>query len=291
MVYNSLTYEIDDGVLTVTLNRPQKYNAFTVEMCNELIDAFGRASADDDIHAVILTGAGKTFCVGMDLSVSGNVFGLDTSRAPTLTDLMERYDDPDVVNGVRDTGGRVSLAIYNCTKPVIAAINGIGVGVGTTMTLAADIRLMAEEAKLGFVFGKIGISPEGCSTWFLPRIVGIQQALEWAYSGDLIGAEEALETRLVKAVYPAAKLLDEARALARKFTQNRSPVATALTRQMMYRNSGYASPDEAHRVETLAAFYLSQGDAPEGVAAFLEKRSPQFTKQVSKDMPAFYPWW
>ena len=190
---------------------------------------------------------------------------------------------------MRDTGGRVSLAIYACTKPVIAAINGPAVGIGATMTLPMDVRLASEKARIGFVFGKIGVVPEACSTWFLPRIVGISRALEWVYSADILSAAEALEGGLVRSVHPADELLEAAYALARRFTENRSPVATALARQMMYRNSAQPHPLEAHRVDSLAMFYTSVGDGKEGVASFREKRDPEFTGRTSQ-MPPFYPW-
>ena len=199
MTYNTLAWAVADGILTLTLNRPEAMNSFTVEMANELVDAFGHASADDSVRAVVLTGAGKAFCAGMDLTKPGNVFGLDETAAPTLQDMHERLDDPAIHHGVRDTGGRVTLAMFNCAKPIIAAINGAAVGIGATMTLAADVRLASEKARIGFVFGKIGIVPEACSSWFLPRIVGISQALEWCYSGDILTAEEAKAGRLVKA--------------------------------------------------------------------------------------------
>src|SRR6185295_7551248 len=242
MAYNTLDWKVDAGVLLLTLNRPDQLNAFTVEMANELVDAFTRVNADPSVSAVVVTGAGRAFCAGMDLSASGNVFGLDESQQPTLRDMRERLDDEAIFRGVRDTGGRVTLAIYDCTKPVIAAINGPGVGIGATMTLAMDVRLMSEKARLGFVFGRIGITPEACSTWFLPRIVGMQQALDWFYRADLIEPEEAKAGGLVKAVYAPDKLMDEAMALARRYVANRSPVATALTRQMVYRNAAQPHP-------------------------------------------------
>lgn len=288
MTYETLDYHIQDRILTVTLNRPDKLNAFTVTMANELVDAFQRASDDDAVGAVIVTGAGKAFCAGMDLSVAGNVFGLDESMAPTPQELEQRFEDPDMVSGVRDTGGRVSLAIYQCNKPVIGAINGVAVGIGATMTLAMDVRLMADSARMGFVFGKIGIVPEACSTWFLPRLVGMSQALDWVYTGDLINSDAALQAGLVKAVVPADKLLRTAEDLARRYITNRSPVAVALARQMMLRNAAAPHPVEAHKVESLAVFYTSQGDGREGVSAFLEKREPKFTARVSTDMPEVF---
>ncbi|MGI9293542.1 MAG: crotonase/enoyl-CoA hydratase family protein [Pseudomonadales bacterium] len=290
MQYNTISYQVTDKILTLTLNRPEQLNAFTVEMANELIDAFNHASDDDSVSAIVVTGAGRAFCAGMDLSVGGNEFGLDESLAPTMEDMETRLDDPKIVNGVRDTGGRVALAIYDCTKPVIAAINGAAVGIGATMTCAMDIRLASEHARIGFVFNKIGITPEACSSWFLPRIVGVSQALEWAYTGDILAPEEALQGRLVKAVVPAEHLLEEAYKIARKITQH-SPVAIALTRQMMYRNAAQPHPLEAHKVDSLSMFYASKGSGKEGVQSFLEKRAPEFTDKTSTDMPPFYPWW
>jgi enoyl-CoA hydratase/carnithine racemase len=289
--YTAIRYEVDDGVLTITLNRPEQMNAFTTTMANELVEAFRRASADDDVRAVIVTGAGKAFCAGMDLSVPGNVFGLDETLEPTLEDMNARLDEPAIVSGVRDTGGRVTLSIFDCAKPVIGAINGAAVGIGATITLAMDVRLASEKARIGFVFGKIGIVPEACSSWFLPRIVGISQALEWIYTAEIVEAQEALRGGLVKAVYPPDQLLEEAKKLARRFVDQRSPVATALARQMMYRNAAQSHPIEAHRVDSLAMFYTSIGDGKEGVRAFLEKRSPQFTSKVSTDLPPFYSQW
>lgn len=291
MDYQTIRYEVSEGILTVTLNRPEQMNAFTPRMANELIDAFERASGDDAVRAIIVTGAGKAFCAGMDLSAPGNVFGLDESLRPTLQDMHERLDDPAIVHGVRDTGGRVTLAIYECTKPVICAINGAAVGIGATMTLAMDIRLASEKARIGFVFGKIGIVPEACSSWFLPRIVGIQQALEWVYTADIFDAQEALRGRLVKAVHPPEQLLEEARKLAHKIVDNRSPVAVALARQMLYRNAAQLHPVEAHRIDSLGMFYTSIADGKEGVRSFLEKRPPEFSSRTSADLPLFYKEW
>ncbi|HJV60433.1 MAG TPA: crotonase/enoyl-CoA hydratase family protein [Albitalea sp.] len=292
MNYTTLSWAVDaDGILTLTLDRPQALNAFTVTMAHELIHAFSRASEDDAVRAIVVTGAGKAFCAGMDLTAEGNVFGLDESLRPTMADLRERLDDPAITEGVRDTGGRVTLAIYDCKKPVIAAVNGPAVGIGATMTLAMDARIASSRARFGFVFGKIGIVPEACSTWFLPRVVGLPQALEWAYAAEVFDADEALRGRLVRKVVEPDALLDEARSLARRFVQNKSPVAIALTRQMMLRNAAAAHPLEAHRVESLSMFYASLGDGKEGVASFLEKRAPSFASRASADMPPFYPWW
>src|SRR3546814_104818 len=203
MSYQTIAWDVDaDNIATITLNRPEAMNSFTVEMADELEAAFNRASEDDDVRAVVVTGAGKAFCAGMDLSAGGNVFGLDESQTPTLEDMQQQMDAPEIHAGVRDTGGRVTLAIFNCKKPVIGAINGAAVGIGATMTCAMDIRLASEKARIGFVFGKIGVTPEAASTWFLPRIVGISRALEWIYSADILSAAEALEGGLVRSVHP-----------------------------------------------------------------------------------------
>jgi enoyl-CoA hydratase/carnithine racemase len=290
MSYSTLRYEIADYILTLTLNRPDHLNAFTVEMGCELIEAFNRASDDDNVRAIVVTGQGKAFCAGMDLSVDGNVFGLNETLTPTMEDMDKRLDDPEIIAGVRDLGGRVTLAIYDCNKPVIAAINGAAVGIGATMTCAMDIRLAAEHARIGFVFNKIGITPEACSSWFLPRIVGISQALEWVYSADVLKAEQALAGKFLKAVVPADQLLEEAYSIARRIAQH-SPVAIALTRQMMYRNATQPHPIEAHKIDSLAIFYTSLNSGKEGVQSFLEKRPANFTQRTSTDMPPFYPWW
>jgi len=291
MTYTTLTTQIDDGILTLTLNRPEQMNAFTVEMAHELVDVYRSASANDAVRAIVVTGAGKAFCAGMDLSRPGNVFGLNEDLQPTLQDMQERLDDPEVLQGMRDTGGLISLAVYDCTKPVIGAINGAAVGIGATMTLPMDVRLASDKARIGFVFGRIGIVPEACSSWFLPRIVGISQALEWAYCADILTPEEALQGRLIKAIVPHDQLLAEAHKLAHRMTDGRSPVGIALTRQMMYRNAAQPHPLEAHKVDSLAMFYTSVNDGKEGVRAFLEKRPAQFTSRTSTDMPGFYPWW
>jgi len=289
MNYNTLLWQVEQGVLTLTLNRPANMNAFTVEMADELVDAFQRASRDDTVRCIVVTGSGKAFCAGMDLSVPGNVFGLDESLQPTMDDMQRRLEDPEIHRGVRDTGGRVTLAIFACTKPVIGAINGAAVGIGATMTLAMDFRLASEKARIGFVFGKLGIVPEACSSWFLPRIVGIQTALEWTYSAEILDAQTAKDGGLLKAVCAPDQLLPEAYKLAHRFVDGKSPVAIALTRQMMYRNSAQPHPLEAHRVDSLAMFYTSIQDGKEGVKSFLEKRPAEF-KGTTNAMPPFFPW-
>lgn len=288
--YETLQLTNDDGVLWLTLSRPDKLNAFTVTMANELIDAFTAVNADDSVRVVVVTGTGRAFCAGMDLSSEGNVFGLDETMKPTLRDLDERFDDPAIVKGVRDTGGRVALAILGCRKPVIAAINGAAVGIGATMTLSMDVRIAADTARMGFVFGRVGIAPEACSTWLLPKLVGLSQALEWLYRADVFDAQEALRGGLVRSVVPAEQLKAEAAKLARSFIDDKSPVSAALIRQMVYRNSAQPDPAFAHKIESLAMFHTSLADGKEGVAAFLERRPPRFQGKAS-ELPDFHPWW
>ena len=291
MTYTTLKTALDDGVLTLTLHRPAQLNAFTIEMAEELEHFFTAVNEDDAVRAIIVTGEGRAFCAGMDLTTPGNVFGLDETLAPTRDDMDTRLNDAAIHAGVRDTGGRVTLAIFNCRKPVIGAINGAAVGIGATITLAMDVRLASEHARIGFVFGKLGIVPEACSSWFLPRIVGISTALEWVYTAEILKPEAALAGGLVKAVVPADQLLDEAMKLARTFSQNRSPVAVALARQMLYRNAAMPHPLDAHKIDSLAMFYTSVGDGKEGVRAFLEKRDPAFRASAATDLPPFYKEW
>ncbi len=290
MAFTTLRYEVDHNVLTITLNRPDQLNAFNLDMADELVRAIQQADADEDVRAIVVTGAGKAFCAGMDLSREGNVFGLNEDLKPDLTDMQERLDDPDIVSGVRDTGGQLALAIFECRKPVIAAINGAAVGIGATMTCAMDIRLASDKARVGFVFNKIGITPEACSTWFLPLIVSMGTALEWLYTGDLINSDELLNKGFVNRVIAADQLLAEAQKLARRLAGN-SPVAMALTRQMLYRNAAQPHPLSAHQVDSLAIFYTSQTSGKEGVQAFLDKRPPRFSDRLDQDLPPFYPWW
>ena len=272
----------DDGVATLTLDRPDSLNAFTVTMARELEHVFRHEAADDGVRAVVITGSGRAFCAGMDLSAEGNVFGLDESLSPTPADLRERLEDPEIAEGVRDTGGKVTLAMHALPKPVIAAINGPAVGIGATMTLAADIRMASTAARIGFVFGRLGIVPEAASSWFLPRIVGIQQALEWVYSAEILTAEQALAGRLLRSVHEPDELVPAATDLARSFVVRRSPVALGLAKQLLYRNGAAAHPIEAHRSDSLAMWHTSVGDGKEGVAAFREKRDPEFTGRASE---------
>lgn len=286
--HETISLSVTGGILLVTLDRPEAMNSFTVTMADELEATFREVNDDDEIRAVVVTGSGRAFCAGMDLTAEGNVFGLDESLTPVLSD-MEDLDDPGLAR-VRDTGGRVALAIHACRKPVIAAINGAAVGIGATMTLPMDARLVSTKGRIGFVFGRIGITPEATSSWFLPRIVGMPDALDLVYSADIIDAERALEVGLVRSVHEPEELLDAAIALADRWTKDRSPVATALTRQLMYRNAGLDHPVDAHRVDSLAIFYASIGDGKEGVAAFLDKRTPVYSGKASQ-MPPFYGAW
>jgi enoyl-CoA hydratase/carnithine racemase len=290
MSYEEILYDVKDGILTITLNRPEKLNAFTGTMMNELIDAFGRASKDDAVRAIVVTGAGRAFCAGADLSAGAATF--DFAKR---TDRPDRHIEGEVDwsdERIRDGGGRVTLAIYDCLKPVIAAVNGPAVGVGATMQLAMDIRIASETARFGFVFARRGIVPEACSSWFLPKIVGIAQALEWCFSGRVFDAAEALRGRLVSEVLPPDKLLARAYELAAEIRDNTAPVAVALTRQMLWRLSAEDHPMGAHRIDSRGIYSRgASADVKEGVMAFLEKRAPKFPQAVSKDMSPYFPWW
>ncbi|MFC6287788.1 crotonase/enoyl-CoA hydratase family protein [Nocardioides sp. GCM10027113] len=285
----TLRWEVDeDGIALLTLDRPDQLNAFDVTMARELEEVFLAAAADDDVRAVVVTGAGRAFCAGMDLDVEGNVFGLDESVEPTPEDLRDHLDEAPYHDGVRDTGGRVALAIQACPKPVIAAINGAAVGVGATMTVAMDVRLASTRARIGFVFGRLGIVPEATSTFFLPRIVGLQQALDWIWSADILTADQALAGRLVRSVHEPDDLLPAALGLARSYVVGRSPVAIGLAKQMFHRGLGAEHPLEAHVAESMAMYATSTGDGKEGVAAFLAKREPRFRGQASR-LPRIFP--
>lgn len=291
MAYEQIIYDVADGVATITLNRPEKLNAFTGVMMAEMIDAFDRIDADDDVRCVIVTGAGRAFCAGADLSAGAKTFDYD-----------KRTDRPDKGGGTaaltyemeeaRDGGGRLTLRVFECLKPVIAAVNGPAVGVGSTMQLPMDIRIASDTARFGFVFARRGIVPEAASSFFLPRVVGISQALEWCYSGRVFDAQEALAGGLVKQVVPGGELLPVATALAREIADNTAPVSVALTRQMLWRGLGFQHPMDAHKVDSRAILARGRsGDAKEGVVSFLEKRSPSYPDKVSADMPDFFPWW
>ena len=289
MAYETIKYEVAEQILTITLNRPDKLNAFNAAMQRELIEAFDAADKDDNVRAIIVTGAGRGFCAGADLSSGADTFDRDARRGPVkrLADGRVDYSDPNA----RDGGGQLALRIFKCLKPVIAAVNGAAVGIGVTMQLAMDIRIASEAARFGFVFSQRGIVPEAASSWFLPRIVGIS-ALEWCYTGRVFSAQEALVGRLVSRVVPADELLATARALAREIAAKTAPVAIALIRQMMWRMLGADDPMEAHKVDSRGIYARGRSeDVREGVVSFLEKRPAQFKNKVSADMPDYFPWW
>ncbi len=274
MEYTQILFEVEAGVATITLNRPDKLNAFTTTMMRELIDAFDRVDADDEIRAVIVTGAGRAFCAGADLSAGGATFAKGGS------------DEQTAARVPRDGGGKVSLRIFECLKPIIAAINGPAVGVGITMALPMDIRLVSTSAKIGFVFARRGIVPEACSSWFLPRLVGISQALEWCYSGRVFSADEALSGGLVRSVHETDDLLPAARSIAADIVENTSAVSVALTRRLMWAMLTADHPMEAHRADSRAIFERGRSaDAREGVESFLAKRPAVFTDRVSDGLP------
>lgn len=290
MATETIATEVKDRILTITLNRPDKLNAFNGTMQRELIEAFQAADANDEVRAVIVTGAGRGFCAGADLSSGANTFDRDARRGPVKrnADGSVDYSDPNV----RDGGGQVTLQIFKCLKPVIAAVNGPAVGIGVTMQLPMDIRIASEDARFGFVFSRRGIVPEAASSWFLPRLVGISQALEWTYSGKVFSAQEALAGRLVSKVVPPADLIPAARAIAKEIVDNTAPVSVALIRQMMWRMLGADDPMEAHKIDSRGIYERGRSnDVKEGVVSFLEKRPAQFADKVSADMPPYYPWW
>jgi enoyl-CoA hydratase/carnithine racemase len=279
MAFTELLFDVTDGVATITLHRPEKLNAFTVTMMKELIAAFDLTDGDDAVRAVIVTGAGRAFCAGADVSGGGQTFDYESQGEREIREF-------------RDGGGLVSLRIFESRKPVIAAFNGPAVGVGVTMTLPMDIRIASTNARFGFVFARRGIVPEAASSWFLPRLVGISQAAEWCYTGRIFPAEEALAGRLVSRVVAPDVLLETARGIAREIADNTAPVSVMLTRAMLWRMLGADHPMEAHKVDSKAIFERGRSaDAIEGVTAFLQKRPAAFPMRPSTDMPAFYPWW
>lgn len=290
--YEHIKVDVKDQILTLHLHRPDKLNAFTMTMMNEMVDVFTKVNGDDDVRVVIVTGSGRAFCAGADLSAGASTFDAtkNPERASRNAGALDTVNWSD--ERVRDGGGRVTLAIFECLKPVIAAVNGAAVGVGATMTLAMDIRLASENARFGFVFARRGIVPEACSSFFLPKIVGIAQALEWCYSGRVFDAAEALHGRLVSKVVNADFLLAEAHKLAVEIRDNTAPVSIALTRQMMWRGAGMDHPMQAHKIDSRGIYARGASeDVKEGVVSFLEKRPALFPEKVSKDMPSYFPWW
>ncbi|MEL7736902.1 crotonase/enoyl-CoA hydratase family protein [Citromicrobium bathyomarinum] len=286
--FTQIKLDIDGPIATITLHRPEKMNAFTHQMRDEIIEAIDITDADDAVRAVIVTGDGeRAFCAGADLTPPKNPDGTDKhvfSDPTTVDDLSDPI--------VRDGGGQLVLRLFNSEKPLIGACNGVAVGVGATMQLPFDMRLCSDNARFGFVFAKRGITPEACSSWFLPRLVGMSTALEWCMTGRIFDAKEALDAGLVRSVHPQGELMDAARALATEIAENASPISVAMTRAMLWRLSAEDHPMKAHRIDSRTIYRLSRGaDAKEGIASFLEKRPPDFTGKVSTDMPDFYPWW
>ncbi|MCC8949266.1 crotonase/enoyl-CoA hydratase family protein [Bradyrhizobium sp. Arg62] len=290
MAYETIKYELIEQILTITLNRPEKLNACTVTMERELIDAFDRADKDDDVRAIIVTGEGRAFCAGGDLSEGAKSFDTDAWYGPVnrLSDGTVDYSDPNLSK----SGGHITLRIFKCLKPVIAAVNGPAAGIGVTIQLAMDIRIASEAARFGFVFSQRGIIPAEAASWFLPRIVGIAQALEWCYTGRVFAAQEALAGRLISKVVPPDQLLPTARTLAREIAEKAAPVSIALIRQMMWRMLGADDPMEANKIDSRGIYTRARSaDAKEGVMSFLEKRPAVFKDKVSVDMPDYFPWW
>ena len=280
MEYQEIQYQVAERILTLTLHRPDKLNAFTARMLSELLDAIDRADQDDEVRAIIVTGAGRAFCAGADLSSGSGTF--DARAGAAGVGIEQR----------RDGGGRLTLRLYDCKKPLIAAINGPAVGVGVTMTLPMDVRMASSDARFGFVFARRGLCMEAASSWFLPRVVGVSRALEWTYTGRVFPASEALEGGLVRSLHPLAELVPAARALAREIADNTSAISVAMTRQLVWKMLGADHPMEAHKLDSRAISALGQSaDAHEGVGAFLEKRKADFRQRPSRDMPAFFPWW
>lgn len=285
---NTLTYRVDDNIAFITINRPDKLNAFTPQMAHEFIALLDRTDNDDDVKAVIVTGEGRAFCAGADLEGGNDTFaGISGEDAVVNDDGSLNYGS----EAIRDIGGLVSLRIYRSLKPIIAAINGAAVGVGITMTLPMDIRLGTAKTRAGFVFARRAIVPEAASSYFLPRIVGISRALEWSYSGRLVPADELKEAGLLRAIYPEEELLPAAIAIARELIDNCAPVSIALIRQMLWQGLNMQHPMEAHRLDSRAVAWRGRSkDAKEGIDSFMEKRAPNFTDKVSEDMPDFFPW-
>lgn len=301
MSYNVIKYDVEDHILTITLNRPEKMNAYTGEMQKEIIDALDRADADDDIRVIIVTGEGdRAFCAGADLSSGADTFNYEKHSGDK--DKLKRKNVDGAIDAqgnvnwshqsVRDGGGQLTLRIFKCLKPIIAAVNGAAVGVGVTMQLAMDIRLASETARFGFVFTRRGMVPEACSSWFLPRIVGMPKALEWTFSGRVFDAQEALNGGLVRSVHKPDELLSAAREIATEIVENTAPVSVALSRQMLWRMAAADNPMEAHKIDSRGIFSRGRsGDSAEGVMSFLEKRDATYPDKVSQDMPEYFPWW
>jgi enoyl-CoA hydratase/carnithine racemase len=286
VAFEQITTEVADGILTITLNRPERLNAWTATMGRELIEAFDQADADDEVRAIIMTGAGRGYCAGADLAAGGETFDYRARAGEASLPSETGGEVP------RDNGGQFTLRMFASTKPVIGAINGPAVGVGATMTLPMDVRLAADDARMGFVFARRGIVPEACSSWFLPRVVGISRAMEWVSTGRVFAAQEGLDAGLFRSLHSADELIPAARALAREIADNAAPVSVALARQMMWRMLGAEHPMLAHRADSRGMLARGQSaDATEGITAFLEKRPARFPDRVSDGLPDIFPGW
>ena len=290
--FETILYEVDDRVATITLNRPERLNAFNSQMLRDVMDAIDLVDADDDVRAVIFTGAGRGYCAGADLSGGADTFDFDNQSDERKAARESERGDGDDLEWMRDGGGLLTLRLYECNKPLIAAINGPAVGVGVTMTLPMDIRLASTKARIGFVFARRGVVPEACSSYFLPRVVGVSRALEWCFSGRVFDADEALEGGLVRSLHEPDDLLPAARAIADDIAQNTSAISVTVIRHMLWRMLAADHPMEAHKIDSRGIFHLGRGaDAHEGVASFLEKRPPEFAMRPTQDLPDYFPWW
>ncbi|WP_428119345.1 crotonase/enoyl-CoA hydratase family protein [Candidatus Poriferisodalis sp.] len=290
--FETILYEVEDRVATITLNRPERLNAFNSQMQRDVLDAIDLADADDEVRAVIFTGAGRGYCAGADLGKGAATFDYDRQTDEQKAERATEGRSTDDLSWMRDGGGLLTLRLYEFNKPLIAAINGPAVGVGVTMTLPMDVRLASNKARIGFVFARRGLVPEACSSYFLPRVVGVSKALEWCFSGRVFDADEALAGGLVRSLHEPDDLLPAARALAAEIAENTSAISVTLIRHMMWRMLGADHPMEAHKVDSRGIFNLGRGaDAREGVVSFLEKRPPEFSLRPSEDLPDFFPWW
>ena len=289
--FETILYEVEDRVATITLNRPERLNAFNSQMQRDVLDAIDLADADDEVRALIFTGAGRGFCAGADLGKGAATFDYDSQTDEQKAARATEGRSADDLSWMRDGGGLLTLRLYEFNKPLIAAINGPAVGVGITMTLPMDVRLASSKARIGFVFARRGLVPEACSSYFLPRVVGVSKALEWCFSGRVFDADEALAGGLVRSLHEPDELLPAARALAAEIAENTSAISVTLIRHMMWRMLGADHPMEAHKVDSRGIFNLGRGaDAREGVMSFLEKRPAEFSLRPSEDLPDFFPW-
>ncbi|WP_420436064.1 crotonase/enoyl-CoA hydratase family protein [Candidatus Poriferisodalis sp.] len=290
--FETILYEVDDHVATITLNRPERLNAFNGQMLRDVMDAIDLVDADDDVRAVIFTGEGRGYCAGADLSGGSSTFDIESQTDEQKAVRASERSSGGDMEWMRDGGGLLTLRLYECNKPLIAAINGPAVGVGVTMTLPMDIRLASTKARIGFVFARRGLVPEACSSYFLPRVVGLSKALEWCFSGRVFDANEALEGGLVRSLHEPDDLLPAARAIAAEIAENTSAVSVSVIRHMLWRMQAADHPMEAHKIDSRGIYHLGRGaDAHEGVTSFLEKRPPEFTLRPTQDLPDYFPWW